>query len=283
MKIPTFRKILYPIEFAVYITLFIISLLNIFGYVGIYSYVQAKTVAITSGVGSVVILLPGIVELISKKKVSPFIDILLCVDFFCSIFLGEGCQVYLNFVGWDKILHFFGTAELSLLGYVLAKMLLDRLQPSDEKRKNKNILALFFGFFFSVTFESMWEVYEFTMDSTLGTNMQKYVPESYYDLISMDGILNMPDDEIVAFFSTSDGYTYALQDTMFDIITDVGGGLFGCLTSGIVFHFKPEWQDNLIFIRETEETDETALAVVNDISDPLENNEDKHDGKDDLD
>ncbi len=280
MKIPTFRKILYPIEFAVYITLFIISLLNICGYVSIYSYIQAKTVAITSGVGSVVILLPGIVELISKKRVSPFIDILLCVDFFCSIFLGEGCQVYLNFVGWDKILHFFGTAELSLLGYVLAKMLLDRLQPSDEKTKTKNILALFFGFFFSVTFESMWEVYEFTMDSTIGTNMQKYVPESYYDLISADGILDMPADEIVAFFSTSDGYTYALQDTMFDIITDVGGGLFGCLTAGIVFHFKPEWQDNLIFIREK---DDAAPAVVNDVSDPLENKEDKSDGKDDFD
>ena len=253
MTTATLRKILYPIEFILYFVLFVLSMMNIFGDVNIYSYVQAKTVAINAGAGCIAVFIPLIIELITKKKLSPFIDILIFVDLFVSIFLGEGCQFYLNFVGWDKFLHFFGTAEFALLGYVIAKYALNRLQPDESKSRTKIILSVVFALFFSVACEAMWEICEFTCDSLMGTNMQKYIPDYMYDLVGTDGTLGLTADEIVAFFSTQEGYTYALQDTMFDIITDVGGGIFGCLATALVFHFKPEWQDKVLFRHEKEE------------------------------
>ncbi len=245
MNTKTLRKVMYPIETVIYLTLFIIAMLNIFGDVNIYSYTQAKTVAINAGVGVIAVYAPLIVEAFLKRKLSPFIDIIVCVDLFASILLGEGCQVYLNFVGWDKLLHFFGTAELALLGSVLAKSFLSKNAPSAKKTV---MMSVIFAFFFSVACEAMWEIYEFACDSLMGTNMQKYLPEEYYDLIGVDGTLGVTADDLAAFFSTSDGYTYALQDTMFDIITDVCGGAFGCAATAIVFHYKPEWQDNVLFI-----------------------------------
>ncbi len=283
MTTATLRKILYPIEFILYFVLFILSMMNIFGNVNIYSYVQAKTVAINAGAGCIAVFAPLIIELITKKKFSAFVDILVCVDLFFSIFLGEGCQVYLNFVGWDKILHFFGTAEFALLGYVIAKYALNKLQPDESKSRTKIILSIVFALFFSVACEAMWEIYEFTCDSLMGTNMQKYVPDYMYDLIGVDGTLGLSTDDLVAFFSSQEGYTYALQDTMFDIITDVGGGIFGCLATALVFHFKPEWQDKVLFRIEKEETVEAPepdFVTVGEIGDSHSDTTEEASGQD---
>ncbi len=253
---------MYPIEFVVYLVIFIISMMNIFGDVNIYSLTQAKTVAINSGAALIAIFAPLIVELITKKKLSPFIDFVVAVALFLAIFLGEACQCYLNVSGWDKMLHFFATAAIAVFGYVVAKNSLNKLHPEEDKSRSKIIMSLVFAFFFAVALESMWEIYEFTMDSLTGTNMQKYLPGAFYDSITADGTLSLTADEIIAFFSTEEGYTYALQDTMLDIITDVGGGLFGCLAAYLVFRFKPEWQDKVLFIKEKKEEQAEAEPEV---------------------
>ncbi len=268
-KTSLFRKILYPIEFVLYITCFILAMMTLFGDLNLYSYTQAKTVALTSGGASIAIFIPAIVQKISKKKISPVIDMVLLVSFLLSVFIGEACQVYLRLSWWDKFLHFIATAGLSLLFYVLGKMIIDKIQPSEEKKKSKTIFALVFGCLCAVMFEVCWEVYEFAADSILGTNMQKYVPDEYYDVILEDGSLDMSMEAVFEFFSTKDGYTYALQDTMLDIVTDVGGGITGAILSGVLFHFKPELADNIILLHEKTENaepDSSELQTVSELN-----------------
>ena len=43
----------------------------------------------------------------------------------------------------------------------------------DKKFKASPILIVIFGFSFAVAIGSIWEIFEFTMDSILGFNMQK--------------------------------------------------------------------------------------------------------------
>ena len=60
-----------------------------------------------------------------------------------------------------------------------------------------------FAFCFALALGAVWEIYEFTMDSVFGTNMQKYMLDNGTALIGQA----------------------ALQDTMKDIIVDAIGAL----------------------------------------------------------
>ena len=72
-------------------------------------------------------------------------------------------------------------------------------------------------------------------------------PEEAYELLDEDGNLTLSMEEIANFYRTFEGYHYALDDTMYDILADVGGGLFGCLSCAVVFHFYPQLQDKIIY------------------------------------
>ncbi len=272
------RKVLYPIETVLYAFLLVIGVLDYFGYMDFYSSVQAKTVAINAGFALFLIFVPLIIEVISKRKLSSFIDIVVCVDLLFSVVAGEALQLYLRLTWWDKFLHFFATAEFALLGYDLAKTMLKEQAPDATKSV---MMSVVFAFFFSVAVEAIWEICEFACDCIAGTNMQKYLPPSYYDLIdSSDRSLSLSVEAIAEFFSTSDGYTYALQDTMFDLIVDVCGGAFGCAATALVFYYKPELQDSVVFADASDQADPSL--VIEDIKEHITKNTDNHAGDSDT-
>lgn len=238
-----FRKIFYPIESTVYFILLVLAITTVAGSTHYWDATQATTIIIAAATGMVGIWCPPLVEKLFKLNFSHLIDIIIAVDLFAAVVLGEACTFYYRFQGMDKFFHFFATAELALGGYVVAKYILAKT----NKGTHQVALALVFGFFFAVAFEAAWEVYEFAYDTLAGTNMQKYIPPEYYELLDEDGNLTLSMEEIANFYRTFEGYHYALDDTMYDILADVGGGLFGCLSCAVVFHFYPQLQDKIIY------------------------------------
>lgn len=236
-----FRKILYPIESAFYSTIALFAALTLGGVLSFWDELQASTILFASLTGALAIYLLPLAQRLFKVRFSHLVDILIAVDLFFAVYLGEALTFYYRFPNIDKVFHFFATAQLSLAGYLLAKHFLKK-----NRSEGSTVLALVFAFFFAVAVESMWEIYEFAYDMIAGTNMQKYIPEEFYQAV-VDKTIQLDDSTIAEFFRTFDGYHFALMDTMLDIVTDVAGGAFGVLFCGLLFHYRPELSEHILY------------------------------------
>lgn len=114
----------------------------------------------------------------------------LAIIFICmSLFLGEVLNFYNRYWWWDVILHGGSAFLLGITGFLLVYVL------NTSGRVNLELspgFIAFFAFMFAIGMGAIWEIFEYTMDSTFGMNMQKS----------------------------------GLQDTMWDLIIDCGGALF---------------------------------------------------------
>ncbi|NWO04180.1 MAG: hypothetical protein HLX50_00315 [Alteromonadaceae bacterium] len=113
---------------------------------------------------------------------------------FASLFLGEVHGYYTRFWWWDILLHTSSGFLLGILGFLLV-----HIMNETEKLQlhMKAGFVAFFAFLFALGMGALWEIFEFTMDSLFGMNMQK----------------PMLDDPS------------GLTDTMWDLIVDALGAL----------------------------------------------------------
>ena len=113
---------------------------------------------------------------------------------FASLFLGEVHGYYTRFWWWDILLHTSSGFLLGILGFLLV-----HIMNETEKLQlhMKAGFVAFFAFLFALGVGALWEIFEFTMDSLFGMNMQK----------PMLGDLS------------------GLTDTMWDLIVDALGAL----------------------------------------------------------
>ncbi len=126
--------------------------------------------------------------------IPPEFQLLAVLFIFASLFLGEIHSYYEKLWWWDLVLHGSSGLLMGILGFLLVYVLnaSDRLALDLAPR----FVALF-AFLFAVAVGVLWEIFEFSMDSLLGTNMQK------------------------AMLGDESGLT----DTMIDLILDALGGL----------------------------------------------------------
>ena len=151
-------------------------------------------------VGTIVIFLPKKVEDRFQIHIPNGIEILYFIFLFCAIYLGEVRNFYYRIPYWDVILHGFSAMMLGALGFTLV----DYLNGTEKLNlKLSPFFVSFFAFCFSVTCGVIWEIYEFSADALLGTNMQKFMNAKGEVLIGRA----------------------ALGDTMKDIIVDTLGTL----------------------------------------------------------
>lgn len=108
---------------------------------------------------------------------------------FAAQYLGELKEYYFKFWWWDLMLHTFSGIILGFIGYLLVYIL--NKETKVDISLNPLFMALF-SFTFAVSIGAVWEIFEFSMDTIFGLNMQKS----------------------------------GLVDTMSDIIADCLGGLF---------------------------------------------------------
>jgi len=125
----------------------------------------------------------------------------LCTAFYffivCAIPLGEVFSFYYKISIWDSILHFSSGIMLWILGGL---MLVHYLR---KKNCENLITPAFIGVvavLFAVSIGVVWEFFEFTIDSLLGTNMQKFLLEDGTALVGHAALLDTMKDLIVDFF-----------------------------------------------------------------------------------
>ena len=150
--------------------------------------------------GLVVMFLPTLATRRLQVSVPTGMQVSYFVFLFAAIYLGEVRSFYYRFPFWDSLLHFFSGAMLGVLGFHLVRVLNDA-----EKRRivlGPGFVA-FFAFCFAVTCGAVWEIYEFSLDGLLGTNMQKTTTATGQVLVGRD----------------------ALADTMTDLILDAAAAL----------------------------------------------------------
>lgn len=147
-------------------------------------------------VGMIVIFLPAQAEQRFGIDVPDLMEIIYFVFLFCAIYLGEVQNFYYRVPFWDTILHGFSAVMLGALGFFLV----DFINRSRTLHLQlKPFFVSFFAFCFATTCGVVWEIYEYTADQLLGTNMQKFM--------TADGVV-------------LSGHA-ALGDTMKDIIVDM--------------------------------------------------------------
>ncbi len=92
------------------------------------------------------------------------------VFIFASLYLGEIQSFYHKFWWWDIVLHSSAGLLMGIGGFLLVYLL------NESKRVELYMTPVFISLFaalFAVTIGTFWEIFEFTMDQLVGTNMQK--------------------------------------------------------------------------------------------------------------
>lgn len=145
----------------------------------------------------IITLLPMLFVRRFRVVIPPEFEFLAIVFVFASLFLGEVRGYYLKFWWWDVVLHTASGFLLGLLGFLLVYVLNEK---EDVDLHMKPGFVALFAFMFAVGIGALWEVFEFSMDTLFGLNMQKSgLVDTMWDLIV---------DAVGALFVVILGYAY---------------------------------------------------------------------------
>lgn len=154
---------------------------------------QWLTAVVTIGI-IIVTLVPFFLGKFFRVFIPPEFVLLAIAFVFASLFLGEIRGYYSRFWWWDIALHSCSGILLGIIGFLLVHVL---NETEDIGVHMKPGFVAFFAFLFAVGIGALWEIFEFSMDSFFGMNMQKEM------------------------FGDPSGLT----DTMWDLIVDTLGAL----------------------------------------------------------
>lgn len=171
--------------------------------------------------GVVAMFLPSILKKRAKLEIPSKMMLFYTVFLYCAIYLGEVQSFYYNVPHWDTILHTFSGAMLGALGFSFINFL------NNTDRVPIYLSPLFvvtFSLCFAVTLGVFWEIYEFTADGMLSTNMQKYALENGTQLVGHE----------------------ALADTMKDLTVDILGALAMSIVGYISLKYQKGWVESML-------------------------------------
>jgi hypothetical protein len=119
-----------------------------------------------------VLMLP---VLFRKIKIEIPVEIQLAAFLFAfaTLFLGEVRDYYERYWWWDQAIHFSSGLLLGLFGFMVVYMM--NQNRAVDLHMRSGFIALF-AFFFAVGIGAIWELFEFAVDQSFGTNMQKPRP-----------------------------------------------------------------------------------------------------------
>ena len=157
---------------------------------------------ITTGI-IVVTLIPLLLERRFRVFIPPQFQLLAIAFVFASLFLGEVHGYYTRFWWWDIALHAGSGFLLGIVGFLLVYLLNETEQIGVHMKAG---FVAFFAFLFALGIGALWEVFEFTMDSAFGMNMQKSMRGDPSGLT--DTMLDLVVDAVGALAVTLYGYLH---------------------------------------------------------------------------
>lgn len=123
--------------------------------------------------------LPALIRRNYKIVLPIEFEFVLTLFVYFSIILGEIKGFYTKFPWWDMALHAISGIILGFIGFLIIYILY-----TQEKINMSPIFIAIFSFCFSVALGAVWEIFEFSVDSILGMNMQKSgLIDTMWDLI----------------------------------------------------------------------------------------------------
>jgi len=152
-------------------------------------------VLFVSSIAFILTFLPKIIERTYKVDIPIEFEILIVLFIYAAIFLGEVKSYYHRFWWWDAILHTGSGVALGFIGFAIMLILYR------GKRINASPFTLaLFSFSFAMAMGGVWEIFEFSMDQIVGSNMQSNgLVDTMWDLIV---------DALGALLASTLGYIY---------------------------------------------------------------------------
>jgi hypothetical protein len=140
--------------------------------------------AATSGI-IVVAFIPMLVGYRFHVSIPAEFEVLAVLFVYASLFLGEVQDFYLKYWWWDIFLHMGSGLILGIFGFLLVYVMNEH---EDLELHMKPSFVALFTFMFSIGIGAIWEIFEFTLDQTLGMTTQgNSLVDTMSDLI-IDGI-----------------------------------------------------------------------------------------------
>lgn len=193
-----FGLILFITLIASIIYIIVMLFLSPSGISGTETFIHVKSdyllMLIQCILGLVVMMIPSFIERKFSISIPNYMYVLYFIFLYCAIYLGEVRSFYYLIPYWDTILHAFSGAMLGALGFSLISIL------NNTKEFNLELSPFFvslFAFCFAVAAGAIWEIYEFSVDSLLALNMQKYMLENGTLLIGQEALADTMEDIIV--------------------------------------------------------------------------------------
>lgn len=160
----------------------------------------------------ILLLLPTIFYKRTRIFVPPSLQIIILLFIFASTYLGELRHFFYRYWWWDIMLHSTSAIILGYIGFLMIYALNKNINI--HLNLNPFFIALF-TFCFALTVGVLWEIFEFSVDSILGLNMQKArnLEEIYGYMDTRLGVIDTMRDLLVnfigAFFVSVIGYYYS--------------------------------------------------------------------------
>lgn len=144
--------------------------------------------------------IPDILKKTTRLKIIPEFRFMFLGFVIFTQFLGEIFDFFIRFWWWDKAAHVFSAFIITIIGYII---LYFYLPPKENARSDKTYLvfATIFAFSFSMMLGSLWEIFEYLMDTVFGHNMQK------------SGLIDTMDDFLACLFGSLIPCVMFLVDT----------------------------------------------------------------------
>ena len=191
----------------------------------------------------ILFIIPFIIEHKFKIDIPDDLEIIILIFIFSAEILGELNSFYTKIPGWDTMLHTINGFIMGAIGLSLIELL-----NKNEKIKIKlsPIFVAIVSFCFSMTVGILWEFFEFGMDITFDTDMQKdYIVNRInsvkFDENNLNKVHSIEINSLIVngedWISKYGGYIdIGLIDTMKDLFVN----FIGALTFSIIgyFYFK---------------------------------------------
>ncbi|MBR9690154.1 hypothetical protein GOV08_00530 [Candidatus Woesearchaeota archaeon] len=163
------------------IELFISTLLKFF-LLGLFitSIIKAEFfLAFSSAFVLFLTFVPSIIDRNIKINLPTEFDFVTTVILWLHFVLGEVNSFYRAFWWWDIFLHYASSMILGLMGFIIAYIFFF----TQKVKANPWVFSLF-AVTFAISLGTVWEIFEFGMDSFFGFNMQKSgLVDTMWDLI----------------------------------------------------------------------------------------------------
>jgi uncharacterized membrane protein len=152
-------------------------------------------VAFTCVMALILTFLPAMASRNMKIFLPVEFELTVVVFIYLAMFLGEVHNYYTRFWWWDLLLHGVSGIVLGFVGFLILFVLYEE----GKVRARPGTIA-FFSVCFALALGTLWEIFEYSMDSLFGINMQKSgLVDTMSDLIV---------DFIGALVTSAFGYLY---------------------------------------------------------------------------